>query len=36
MRELNRVFDEFDLCNALIANLSAISAKLLEIDADSV
>ena len=36
MRELNRVFDEFDLCNELIANLSAISAKLLEIDADAV
>ena len=36
LRELNQVFDEFDLCNALVANLGSLSAKLLDVDADAV
>ena len=36
MKELNQVFDEYDLCNALISNLGNISAKLLELNPDAV
>ena len=36
IEELNQVFDEYDLCNAMVTHLSAISSKLLELNVDAV
>lgn len=36
LRELNQVFDEYDLCNALITYLGAITTKVLEIDPEAI
>ena len=36
VRELNQVFDEYDLCNALINNLGAMTAKLLDLDTEAI
>lgn len=36
LRELNQVFDEFDLCNDLVANLATMAKKLFEIDPDAI
>ena len=36
LRELNQVFDEYDLCNALIVNLNAVSSKLLQINTEAM
>jgi len=34
--ELNQVFDEYDLCNALVANLTAVLERVLDLDPDAV
>ena len=36
LRELNQVFDEYDLCNQLISNLVLTAQKLLEIDPEAI
>ena len=36
LRELNQVFDEFDLCNALITNLAQVATHVLELSPDAI
>ena len=36
MREINEVFDEYDLCSTLVQNLGSVVSKLLEIDTEAV
>ena len=36
LRELNEVFDEFDLCNTLVQNLNLVASKLLEVKSEAV
>mmetsp|Transcript_21527 Transcript_21527/g.26473 ORF Transcript_21527/g.26473 Transcript_21527/m.26473 type:complete len:202 (-) Transcript_21527:3290-3895(-) len=36
LQELNQVFDEYDLCNALTTNLVQITTRVLELSADGI
>lgn len=36
LRELNQVFDEYDLCNALVVNLAQVSARVLDLSPDAI
>ena len=36
LRELNQVFDEYDLCNALITNMAQVADKVLELSPEAI